>query len=351
MERARSGEIGQLGRRLLAWLAGLGGLGVHVGLFVSAASVLALLNVALSNDRLWFWRPLAWWGLLLVAHGVVAWRGAFGPRAAGTDVEPAARGSVGSAGSRFGRSDEATPVAVPTGRRLTEGVSRTIRRVASLRSMVPWQRSERPAAEEPVSTWSAAGTRERVTMAGGGQVGIGAVAGAARDSLRRAGGRLAALARGRSSPGDEDRQPEPAAGSWPTEWRPAVPAAPNQAGPTTARRSDRGAAGGERVPAAVEALWASGRGAPGGERALPERTSAPPRPPRATSVIAVPRPAAGEDRLVQGSTTAAGESAPADWRSLEQEAAAWLTQRQADVAPRGPALPERDAERWIASGD
>lgn len=77
------------------WLGGPAGFALHVGLFLLGATILTLLNILRSPQELWFWRPLAWWGGLLLLHAVLAVRGsarrsgAEAPLLASPDVRPA----------------------------------------------------------------------------------------------------------------------------------------------------------------------------------------------------------------------------------------------------------------------
>ena len=71
MEREGSVQLGTIGRGLRRWTCGPGCLGVHVGAFLLVATALTLINVAVSPENLWFWRPLAWWGGLVAVHAAL----------------------------------------------------------------------------------------------------------------------------------------------------------------------------------------------------------------------------------------------------------------------------------------
>lgn len=71
MERDGFQQAERVGRRLGQWLGGPPGLALHVGLFLLGATFLTLVNLLRSPQDLWFWRPLAWWGGLLLLHAAV----------------------------------------------------------------------------------------------------------------------------------------------------------------------------------------------------------------------------------------------------------------------------------------
>lgn len=71
MERDGFQQAQRVGRGLGRWLGGPAGLALHVGLFLLGATFLTLLNLLRSPQEIWFWRPLAWWGGLLLLHTAV----------------------------------------------------------------------------------------------------------------------------------------------------------------------------------------------------------------------------------------------------------------------------------------
>ncbi|MBA2518090.1 MAG: 2TM domain-containing protein [Chloroflexia bacterium] len=62
----------QLRSRCAACLWSVGCVTTHVGVYLVAATGLLLLNVLRSPGDLWFWQPLAPWGVLLALHAVLA---------------------------------------------------------------------------------------------------------------------------------------------------------------------------------------------------------------------------------------------------------------------------------------
>jgi hypothetical protein len=62
----------QLKTRYTAYVWSAGCVTVHVGSYLVAGSGLLLVNAIRTPGDLWFWRPLAVWGLVLALHAVVA---------------------------------------------------------------------------------------------------------------------------------------------------------------------------------------------------------------------------------------------------------------------------------------
>jgi len=317
MAQARVGssrdEIGRQGWGAGRWLGSSASLAAHLGLFLSVASVLTLANVAFSPERLWFWRPLAVWGGLLALHLVaVAARFLFAEDPAGgapaaAPVPPRARfGGVAMAGS------DRSAAAVPAGQRLAGPV---LRAGSGLRTVIGRQAARAGAA--------GASTPRR-----------------ARALVQRLSARKTTDGVPAGAPPSAVAPPAPPAqtsfaASWPSGW--PAPSGPPPAGDPTPAAPAPGAE--EEIPAAVAALWASGRAA----APAPSRAEPAVAPPPAAATRAEP----AADVVLHGPAmegTPAAASEP-DWGSLEREATAWLSRRQADLTP--PAAAERSA----ATGD
>lgn len=65
------------------WLLAPPGLQLHATLFAAAAVVLILCDVALGPERLWVWRPLLLWGIVLATHAALVVERRIRPRRSG----------------------------------------------------------------------------------------------------------------------------------------------------------------------------------------------------------------------------------------------------------------------------
>ncbi len=340
MQREDVWQVGPLGGRLRQWAGGAGALGVHLGVFLLAATALTLVNVARSPETLWFWRPLAAWLVLLAAHGAwVAGGVVRKPDAAAPDppvvrvaradraswTEPM-RGHLAAAarGTRFagGRAAARVAVAVASGKE----------RAASRRSPATvaangWSGDEMAAFAawaQATDTWTNAHPPAESHDAdlaganGNGHVTPHAKPSGRAESVAPVGGRPA-------RPGPAD-----AATSRPVQDGPVpVPTGRFRAAPPETPPEEPGQTG--WMPTSGAALWrpaapvaAPNGGAPttGGPGAAPSDNGS--RLDGAT----------GQDVVLHGPIPV--DANDLQWASLEAAAAAWLAQRQTDVAAPGP---------------
>lgn len=352
MERAGDGEIGRVGRELGRWLGGPGGLVLHVGLFLSVATVLTLANLVVSPDRLWIWRPLAFWAVLVLLHAALAWsaplRQAWQSDRRATDGASATATTTTQVASRSRAAS-----GFDAGRRLLQGIRARIEpSIAGLGSLAVRLRRRFALGDGPTTASSPHGTGRSV--AEHARVLRSAVASRATGLLGQPNGDGPA--------GGDDRAVLPVGerraddgqmtASWPSTWPAMSATAGSESAPSGSdQRSPETDAS---VPPAVAALWASAR-APQAVAAV-----APPAQTRERTAEMAAAEGAGQDVVIRGPEMGdATSSAPAptpvpapDWGSLEREAAAWLTERQASVAADAArrAIPPRD-NHWVAAGD
>lgn len=369
MERDGFQQAQRIGRGLGRWLGSPAGLSLHVGLFLLGATFLTLLNLLRSPQELWFWRPLAWWGGLLLLHtavtvGEVVRRAAADPPSVPRPVrapraEPRLAPALRTVAARTA-STAATLVAggVAVVERTVAARGRGDRRsetAAAIEFASPppgwtadddaafasWARSTdawRPvSAEEPAS--------------GGGANG--------RHALPNPPRRTPSAADLRLGPEETNRRPlEEKGGPDATHRTPAATGRfqpngatdPHQEPVSPASTNGHGHGSGDwALPAAVEALW-SRNPAPDGATRSPDAGRgesaiwASPRPTATDRDSASPGENPGQERGETRSGIAAGRdvvldgSVPVDpkdpaWTRLEAAAEAWLARRDAQPTP------------------
>lgn len=353
MERHGSHHAERVGRWLGRWLYGPAGLAVHLGLFLLGATLLTLLNLLRSPAEIWFWRPLGWWGALLIIHAGLTLGGLL--RSAG--VNPSAPRTRPIAPEAHSRSDGSRARALGGGAARVGAVAsaRIGGGVVAAARLVGGRLGGRSVAAEPPAGWTAEDDAAFTSWA---------EATNSWSSLRTQGvapnGHLDGWHASAPNGGSPDANGDNAIGGG-SSWAQAaadgghgdggtgatvpspspVPTGRFRNGePPNAPRTpaaENGSAAGEWVPAAVEALWET---TPARSRPAETGTTAPTPPqPAAPVPTAVGPPAVERRRAVQnGRDVVLSGPVPADpndpqWTRLEAAAEAWLAQREAGPAP------------------
>ena len=360
MRREGSLQIERLGLMLRRWAGGPGCLAVHLGIMLVAATVLTLVNVARTPEHLWFWRPLAWWGVLLAGHaawvvgGVVRRPNPGAPRSVGAVAVPPSRPArservlhhlasvarvVRSAGGRA-----ADRAAHAWSERGAASAGSTSTAAAAASEWTPEEAVTFASWSQATDTWGNARPPEEPRHGGHAD---GLYTGPLNPAGLRERPRRAAAALANRPSADGERAPYAAEEdiSPPTgRFRPAAPTEAELTPPT--RAADEPS---DSVPAAIAALWTPSvrdRASEPTEETGARLQLVPPESPAPPADSHHPGDGAASHQTKHANGTANQDVVlsgpiPVDpkdpqWAWLEAAAAAWLARREADVEVPSP---------------